>query len=287
MTSEAIILVTDPEKSVEDYLGLPLLKRTVLSAQRSGIERFIIVAEDSRERLSELLTGDNRIHSTIVWTDCENLSNLLGGMSSKSVMLIRAEAVFDSDVIKKMDSLELGDVAACVAVRKGAEGHEPAQCTLRLDGHHIVNCALHPVNQTDKEHIQETTTDVQTAGLILTRPDILRDVVAEFTNGRMNLHGITDILLSTGKVRALDVTGELCMEIDSRETVHESKERLFRLPGLASDSPFSIYVNRRLSRLVSGILVRFPVTPNLITLLSFFRALWPAGFSCTVDIGIL
>ncbi|MFQ5862377.1 MAG: CDP-alcohol phosphatidyltransferase family protein [Candidatus Brocadiales bacterium] len=290
MTNVALILVTDPQKSLEDHLGIPLLKRTVLSAQEGGIEKFIIVAEDARERLSTLLSGDDRVRSTIHWSDGDNLSDQLKGRLSESIMIIKAEAVFDSDLIEKMDLLELGDAAACIAVRKGVKGSGAGQCTIKLSGDDVVDCSVQSSTEasppfvgrdpyrTDGNRSHDATIDAQTAGLILARPDASKGIAVKVANGHIDLCNIVEGLLSVGKVRAIDVTNELCMEITSRETVQESKKKMYKLLGLATDSPFSVHVNRKLSRLVSGVLIRFPITPNQITLLSFFTGLVACWF---------
>lgn len=257
MTGAALILVTDPQRSLKDHAGLPLLKRTVLSAQKGGIRNFIIAApKNSEERLRTLLAGDNRITSTIHWNGHEdgNLQELLKATSSESIMIIKAETVFDSNVIKKMRHPDPNNTAARVAVRNGPE--EAGQRVLRLDGGAVVECNV-------------PTASHQTAGLVLAGPNALENVVARAGNYRPDLCGIIEGLLSAGTLEAVDVTDDMCMEITSQETMRESEEKLFGRLGLATDSPFSTHVSRKLSRLVTGVLVRLPLTPNQITLFSF------------------
>ncbi len=275
MTNVALILITDPQKSLEDHAGLPLLKRTLLSAQRGGIEEFIIIDASSDERLRTLLAEDIRTRPCIQWADNGNLPDLLKGKPPEPIMLIKAEAVFDSDIIKKMTQPELGNTAARVAVRNEAGESGPAQlqCLLKVNGDDVIDCRG-PASDETTENSQAgnpaDTINAQTAGLILARPNALRNVVTKANNGRIGLCDIVEDILPTGTVKAVDVTNELCMEVTSQETLNESRNKLYGLLTLPSDSPFSIYVNRKLSRLVSGTLVSLPVTPNQITLLSFF-----------------
>ncbi|MFQ5957081.1 MAG: CDP-alcohol phosphatidyltransferase family protein [Candidatus Brocadiales bacterium] len=281
MTNVAFILVTDPQKSLEDHIGIPLLKRTLLTAQRGGIEKFIIIATgDSKERLKMILSGDARIRSTIHWSDSGNLPDLLKGRP-ESIAIIKAETVFDSDIIKKMSQLELDDATACVAVRRETEVSKSSQCTIKLNGDDVVGCSVRSTYRMDKDQeVQKprATTDAQTAGLVLARPDMSKDISVKGTNGHIDICDIVTDLLNMGKVKAFDVTNELCMEITSQETMQESKKKLNGLLGLTTDSPFSVYVSRKLSRQVSVTLAKSPITPNQVTLLSFFTGLVACWF---------
>ena len=162
---------------------------------------------------------------------------------------------------------------ARVAVRNTAGKSWPGQCTLELNGDDVIDCSIRIPHQTDK-HPQVgnpgNTKNVQTAGLILARPDALKYFAMKAAVSHLDLCDAVEDILSVGKVKAVDVTNELCMEITSQEALQESKDKLYGLLSLSSDGPFSLYVSRKLSRLVSGVLVRLPITPNQITLLSFF-----------------
>ncbi|MEK7368441.1 MAG: CDP-alcohol phosphatidyltransferase family protein [Planctomycetota bacterium] len=281
MPNLALILVTDPQKSLEDHAGLPLLKRTLLSAQKGGIDEFIIVDADSDERLRTLLSNDARIHPHVRWSDNGNLPDLIKDRASEPIMLIKAEAVFDPNIIKLMAQPGLDNTAARVAVRNMAGKSQPGQCTLELNGDDVIDCSIRIPHQTDKHHQvgnPENTKNVQTAGLILARPDALKYFAMKAAVSHLDLCDVVEDILSVGKVKAVDVTNELCMEITSQEAVQESKDKLYGLLSLSSDSPFSIHVSRKLSRLVSVVLVRLPITPNQITLLSLFIGLVACWF---------
>ena len=281
MPNLALILVTDPQKSLEDHAGLPLLKRTLLSAQKGGIDEFIIVDADSDERLRTLLSKDARIHPHVRWSDNDNLPDLIKDRAPEPIMLIKAEAVFDPNIIKLMAQPGLENTSARVAVRNTAGKSRPGQCTLELNGDDVIDCSIRIPHQTDKHHQvgnPGNTKNVQTAGLILARPDALKYFAMKAAVSHLDLCDAVEDVLSAGKVKAVDVTNELCMEITSQETLQESKNKLYGLLSLSSDSPFSIHVSRKLSRLVSSVLVSLPITPNQITLLSLFIGLAACWF---------
>ena len=146
MPNLALILVTDPQKSLEDHAGLPLLKRTLLSAQKGGIDEFIIVDADSDERLRTLLSKDARIHPRVRWSDNDNLPDLIKDRAPEPIMLIKAEAVFDPNIIKLMAQPGLENTSARVAVRNMAGKSRPGQCTLETVG---TRCSLQSSLRTD------------------------------------------------------------------------------------------------------------------------------------------
>ncbi len=262
MTNVALILITDPQRSLECHAGLPLLKRTVLTAQKGGIEEFIIVApKNSEEALRTVLSEDTRIFSPICWyrQESDDIPNRLREVSSEYIMIIKAETAFDADVITRMRRQGDDDTAAHIAVRNGPG--EAGRYTLKLDGNIVVDC-----NVPDASHLR--------AGLILARPGALKDAkITRVSNEHKGLDGIVKGLLGAGTVKAVDVTGEPCMEITSQETLRESENKLLGNLGLATDSPFSTHISRKLSSRVSALLVRFPITPNQVTILSLLVGL--------------
>ncbi|MEE9557873.1 MAG: CDP-alcohol phosphatidyltransferase family protein, partial [Candidatus Brocadiales bacterium] len=285
MTNLALILVTDPERSLQDHAGIPLLKRTVLSAQKGGIQEFIVRTTDGdtdiNQRLKTLLTGDPRIFSKISWCGPggDNLTELLEERSPEAVLIIRSETVFDPDFIQDVSGAGLDGLAARVAIRNDSPDTGQGDCDIKLDGDDVLDCrvwTLHPGSPAP-------ATNVRTAGLILTTPGAARDIATTILNtaaGSVDTSTcrIVKMLLQLGRVKAVDVTDGLCMEITSPDTMEESRNRLLGFLGLISDSPFSTHVSRKLSRLVSGVLVGYPITPNQITLLSFVIGLAACWF---------
>ncbi|MCP4365014.1 MAG: CDP-alcohol phosphatidyltransferase family protein [Planctomycetes bacterium] len=280
MTNLALILVTDPEMCLQDHTGIPLLKRTVLSAQKGGIQEFIVLPVPpaptnentfANQRLRALLTGDPRIFSKISWggPGGDNLTELLEKRSPKTVFIIRAETVFDPDVVREMADAGLDGVTARVAVRNGTRKTGPGDYEIKLDGDNVSDCRV-PVGHPGSP---APATNVRTAGLVFTTPGAARDItmrLQDTTNGRLDADtcAIVEALLPSGNVKAVDVTKDLCMEITSQQSMDESKNKLYGRLTLETDSPFSVHVSRKISRLVTGVMVELPITPNQITLLS-------------------
>ncbi len=287
MTNLALILVTDPERCLQDCVSIPLLKRTVLSAQEGGIQEFIVLTPDGDTDinlgLKTLLTGDSRISSNISWCgpDGGNIAELIKERSLEpAVFIIRAETVFDPNVIRSMSGAGLDDVTARVAVRirSGTRETGPGNYEIKLDGDNVFDCRAPTRQPGSPAPAPASAINVRTAGLILTTPGAAGDIAMRLqntSNGRLDADtcAIVEALLPSGNVKAVDVTKDLCMEITSQESMEESKNKLYGHLTLESDSPFSVHVSRKISRLVTGVMVELPITPNQVTLLSLIIGL--------------
>jgi len=56
-----------PAHSLTDVGGLSLFQRTVLTLQRGGISRFVVLAGDETEALKRQLHGDERVKAGVRW----------------------------------------------------------------------------------------------------------------------------------------------------------------------------------------------------------------------------
>jgi CDP-L-myo-inositol myo-inositolphosphotransferase len=89
-----------------------------------------------------------------------------------------------------------------------------------------------------------------------------------------------------GGVRTIDVTGKLWLDVDTPEAFQEATRQIDAAMAKGGEDGFiSQYINRPLSRRLSVALSRTPLTPNQITLLSFFIGLLGAVGLATTDPG--
>jgi phosphatidylglycerophosphate synthase len=77
-------------------------------------------------------------------------------------------------------------------------------------------------------------------------------------------------------IREAPVTRGTCLKINEKKTVDEAEIRLLRNTGNALDGYLDRHVNRKLSEPISRLFLRTDITPNGITLLTFFAGLLSA-----------
>ena len=90
--------------------------------------------------------------------------------------------------------------------------------------------------------------------------------------------------MQAGGVRAVDVSGQPWLDVDTPQAVAEAERRIGASLAKGADDGFiSEYFNRAISRPMSMLLVRTPITPNQISVASFLLGLLGAAFLAVVD----
>jgi CDP-L-myo-inositol myo-inositolphosphotransferase len=116
-------------------------------------------------------------------------------------------------------------------------------------------------------------------GLFLCSPTIF-EALEQGTekHGEATLSGAVRILAAVGRARAFDINGHFWIDVDDPAAFSRAEEVLLdHLRDKPNDGPVSRYLNRPLSLRISRRLVKYPVTPNQISLFSFLCSLLGAG----------
>ncbi len=96
-----------------------------------------------------------------------------------------------------------------------------------------------------------------------------------------NRHGLSDglrELAGEGRARTVDVTGLLWLDVDTPRSLREAERRLMHeVGGKTSDGPVSRHLNRPISRWLTRYLVRTPLTPNQVSVISWVMSAIAAG----------
>ncbi|HHT9119799.1 MAG TPA: CDP-alcohol phosphatidyltransferase family protein [Candidatus Hypogeohydataceae bacterium YC41] len=263
MVKRAFVLVTALRWALEDCAGLPLFKRALLAAQKGGIEEFYVLARESA-KLQPLLQ-DARFKATICWVE-ESLPEEF--FKSSSAVVIKGEMVFNPRVIEKVQNWELGEDAAHLAVRKGMVERGTL---VRLEGEKVSG-------------IGGEEGDALTAGILLVKPEALKGINLGGHRNPITFPEVIRHLSNKGSIKAVNLSREFCQEVTSIDTFKESRNALYKRVGLSTDGLMSMYVNRKLSGLVTRLLIRLPITPNQITICSLLIGLvacwffWQGGY---------
>ncbi len=266
MVKRALVLVTALRWALEDCAGLALFKRAILAAQKGGIEEFYIVTRESI-KLRPLLQ-DPRLRARFHWVE-EGLSEEFFKPYLDRLMVIKAETVFDSGMIEEVRSWEMRGEVALLAVR---DGKAEMGTFVKVDGEEVAGLTT------------EAETDTLTAGILLVRAEVLKELTISSSRNPMALDELIQHLCGKGSVRAVNVSDEVCQEVTSVETLKNANKLLYKQLGLPTDGLWSTFVNRRASGLLTKLLVRLPITPNQITICSLLVGMvacwffWKGGY---------
>jgi len=121
-------------------------------------------------------------------------------------------------------------------------------------------------------------------GLFYCSSRLFEGLASAHKQGKFSLTDGIEECVAHGGVRAIDVTGELWLDVDTSQAVQEATRRIDATLAKGGEDGFvSKYMNRPLSRRLSIALSRTPLTPNHITLISFFMGLLGAVGLATTD----
>ena len=270
-------------KPATEILGLSLGERVMLACMGAGVHRFVIVlgsqAEAVRAHFAHVAVRREVAVEFVTAADW-SLGNGVSTLAARDrvdggrFLLVMADHLVSTALIQQVLRGPLGPRDVGLGVdRDTTRLFDPADAmkvTVEEGRIRRIGKRLRTWNAVD-------------TGVFLATPtlfDALEDAVGQ---GRYALcHGI-ESLADGGQVQAVDVTGELWIDVDTPASLREARRRLLQSLGKnGADGYVAAHLNRRLSVPISARLARTPITPTQITVISFLIALVGAAFF-TVD----
>ena len=119
-----------------------------------------------------------------------------------------------------------------------------------------------------------TTWNAGDTGLFYCTLKLFEGLAIAHKQGNFSLTDGIKECIAQGKVRAIDVTGKLWLDVDTPEAFKEATCQIDAVMAKGGEDGFiSHYINRPLSSRFSVVLSKTPLTPNHITLQSFVMGL--------------
>ena len=270
-------------KPLVDVGGLPLLKRSILTANRAGINRFVVILGYEAELIENSLQDDEQLASLdIEWVFHERyqLKNGVSVLQAKPYIdgefyLTMADHVVEPDIYKalaaeplkgdlalavdyKLDDVFDMDDATKVKVGPEAEILEIDKALLDFDA---VDTGVFRCSQ-GLFHALETVYD--------------QDGDASLSQGVKKLADL-------GQAYTVDVGKAWWQDVDDLLTREEAERRLFVSLTKDSDGFISKNINRKVSKWISRRLMRTSVSPNHVTAAALFIGLLAAAANLLAD----
>ena len=264
--------------------GLSIAERSIAQLQTAGVERFVVVLGCDAALVRhefERVAGRRRCHISFVEAEDWERGN---GCSAAAA----APLVGDSPFLLTM----VDHLLAPEMIRK-VLADPPAQDEVTLAVDHDTDNVFDLPDLTRVEvsegRIAAIGKDLATwnagdTGLFYCSSRLFEGLARAHKQGKFSLTDGIEECAAQGSVRAIDVTRELWLDVDTPEAFQEATRRIDAAMAKGGEDSFiSQYLNRPLSRRLSVALSRTPLTPNHITLLSFFMGLLGAVGLATVD----
>jgi CDP-L-myo-inositol myo-inositolphosphotransferase len=271
-------------KPLVPVLGVPLIERAIRSAIEAGADDFYVVTGYQGERVRDFL-GRLAARLGIPVTplinedwEKENGFSVLKAREylDEPFVLLMADHLFDPSIAREMMA------------------HPPAEGEIILAVDGDIRNSLIDMDDVTRvmtedgkiRNIGKGLTDFNgfDTGIFLCSPAIFEALEHSTEKyGDTTLSGAVRILAAVGRARAFHTGGRFWIDVDDPTALSLAEKGLLdRLRGKSNDGPVSRYLNRPLSVRISRRLVKYPVTPNQISLFSFLCSLL-AQFASIVD----
>ena len=257
--------------------GVPLVKRIIMTASRAGITRFVIVTGYEADRFHEALSHDSSLDDCrIEWVhnDRWNLPNGVSALAARSHLdepfaLLMADHLFDGRTLERLLEEPVVEGECLLAIDRKIES------VYDLDDATKVDVRGDRVVQIDKELQEYNAVDT---GMFLCTPALFDALDAVNGPEGCALSDGIRALAGEGRMRAFDIGEGFWQDVDTPEMLAHGEKILLQRLTKPTDGWVSRYVNRPISTRISRWLVRTPVTPNMVTLVTFLSGLLGAWF---------
>jgi len=266
-------------KPLIPLLGVPLIERVMLNANKVGLRDFYIVTGYNGEKVRKHLDQFSQNHDITIthlineeWEKQNGLSVLKAKDQIKeNYILLMTDHIFDENILARLMETENDDSEVRLAVDYNIDNKmvDVDDVTkVLVDGNdQIIN-----IGKDIKEYNAYDT------GIFLCSPAIFEALEESVANGDTSLSGGMKILAKKKKARIFNIKENYWIDVDDEEAFKKAENNLLINLKKISDGPISRYLNRPISTKISKLLLKKRITPNQISFFSFILSILGALF---------
>ena len=257
-------------KPLIPLLGLSLIERVVLTANKAGLTDFYVVTGYNGEKVRRFLDRFSQrrnikiTHITNEEWEKENGISVLKAknMLKENFILMMSDHVFDESILVKLKDKKIADDEVILVVDYNIKANKLVDVD---DATKVVvkNNKIVDIGKNIKKYNAWDT------GIFLCSPAIFSAIEESSGNGDASLTGGVRVLAKKGKAKILDVKDGFWIDVDDEEAFKKAEGKLLGALEKSSDGPISRYLNRPVSTRISKYLVKTNITPNHISFFSF------------------
>jgi len=267
--------------------GLSLFQRTILTLQRGGISRFIVLAGDETEALQRQLRADERIRAEVRWLPVLEFSpgdprtwEIFPGLFGASYLVVGAAAVFPASLVERVQQeARVGEPLVVVRVSKPQQKDAPPTLALPLEGGGMGGGDVRTLSAV-------VLSKGESGGVVITletpaTPTLDVDLVvipegftasgwATSHDSPYPMHAALERAIRQGQGRVLPLGSDWYQDVCAEGLAgpDEAERQLLRSLKGGLEGFVDRHFNRRCSRWITRWLVRTPLTPNGVTVLA-------------------
>jgi CDP-L-myo-inositol myo-inositolphosphotransferase len=261
-------------KPLIPLLGLSLIERVVLTAQKSGLTDFYVVTGYNGEKVRHYLNrfsqrrNINITHITNEEWEKENGISVLKAKNllNENFILLMTDHIFEESILVNLRHERVADGEVMLAVDYNIETEKPG------DGNDVTKVLVEDNRILDiGKNIKNY--NAYDTGIFLCSPAIFNAIEESVHNGDSSLSGGIRVLARKGKAKAFDIKDHYWIDVDDEKTFKKAETKLLATLKKTTDGPISRYLNRPLSTRITRYLLRTDITPNHVSFFSFILAM--------------
>lgn len=219
--------------------SLPQIKRLVITAQRAGIKNFTIITENKDSPLKKLLSGDKRIDSKISW---HSLGSEIELGSSPS-LIIQSNLVTTPAALSNFTDSRVKHDEILVLVDMSRDGW---------------------IKTSDDNVSDLFSIGGRAVGAYIASGKLLEKSIMD----SMSIKTFVQELIGRDKVKYREFSDTYWMRLSTdKESVKKAENMIFAHVGKTATGRISRNLNSKVSLPTSRLLVKTPLTPNMISVL--------------------
>ena len=256
-------------KPLTTVLGLTLLERAILSCKEVGVLEFYVVIGYRSHILVPYLSALAQKLSVLIqpvenpnWSEGNGSSALSAApYISRSFFLLMCDHLFDPAILRLLLTAGTNTTDCLLAVDRHTDR------VFELDDATKVELDRDVITGIGKEKVSFDAVDT---GLFLCQPSLFDALEVAKSRGQHSLSAGLVELIRNREFRAVTIGTRFWFDVDTPKSLGLAKKALLQSLSKPDEDGFvARYLNRPASRRISEILVRTPLNPNGISLLSF------------------
>jgi CDP-L-myo-inositol myo-inositolphosphotransferase len=253
--------------------GLPLLERVMLSAKKMGIRELVIVIGYQAALIRKTIDA-RKLGVKITWVRNHDWRKPNGvsvlkaeRFVNENFLLFMSDHVIDINIINALRDARLGDDRGILCVDRRLD-----QVQNLDDATKVRTCKDRMVN------LGKSLTDFNAidVGVFMLTPALFDALRKSQDEGDESLSGGIRVLARDGLMRTLDIGDAYWQDVDTIPDIKYADRLLLRATRSKTDGIIAKTINRRISNVITRLLIKTPVTPNQISIFNLLFSLFTA-----------
>ena len=259
-------------KSLMPLLGLKIIERVILGAREAKIREFVIVVGYRGIQLKKYIGNGERYGVRVTYVENKNwhkpngISVLLAKKYFKeNFVLLMSDHVFDPSTLKKLQRLKLKKYECALAVDRNLKSSLDILDTTK------VMVKKGKVTNIGKNIESYNAFDT---GMFFCTPHIFKVLEKTTSIGKNSLTNGMNVFVKRGNLRIFNNKDKFWADCDTYKDIKFAEKKLLASLTKSADGSISKLFNRKISTFMTKFLIHTPLTPNIISFIIPFLAIF-------------